>query len=178
MSFSTLRERTNLSSKELQEEEPNATEYKPPTRLQDWRDFYFDNNSLIIEPNLYLTAYNCIIDIKLEHQKATQNRYLTDWKGNLRKKTRFAKTKESDKVGTYRDLQQKYKPNSIKTLELKLRKLIIFALEINPTKLYSAESWVSLIIGSRSVDEIVEGDKYPELKQGLRDALESFGYPL
>ena len=164
-----------------QEDDEMTGEYfenKPPTRLQDLRDFFYPAHAYQLEEDLYVHTYNSIIDIKLEQKLETRNLYLTDRYGRYRKKTKFAKTRESDKVGSYSYLQRKYKPNTLKTLRLKLRKLILYALKINPTELYKAESWVSFISGYQNLDQIVHGDEYPEFEEALREALVFCGYPI
>ena len=154
---------------EKQNEQDNSTDWYP-TRLQDFRDYMFFR--VDVEQELYVNAYNCIIDVKLEKQAQTKGRMITTRNGQQRKSPCFSRTRVTDRVSDYGDLQIKYKPSSLRSMELKLRKLILFALVGDP---YSAENWVSLLTGVNCADEITETGKYPELIEGLREAL-NLGY--
>ena len=56
------------------------------------------------------------------------------------------------------------------------RRLIFVALQIDSAPAYDAESWISLILQHQHVDQIISGDAYPELKEGLRQQIKSGNY--
>ena len=56
---------------------------------------------------------------------------------------------------------------------LRYRKQIFEALQINSIGNYEGESWVNLIIQHQNVDQITSGDEYPELKEGLREVIDT-----
>ncbi len=64
-------------------------------------------------------------------------------------------------------------PASLTSILLKYRKQIFEALQINSIGNYEGESWVNLIIQHQNVDQITSGDEYPELKEGLREVIDT-----
>ena len=135
-----------------------------PKRLQEFRRIFFKDQHHKIEQDLYTYTHNCIIDIKLELRAESKK------KG---KKTRFAQTKVSKKVNSYDGLKQLYQPTSLNAIEYQYRKQIFEALQINSIGNYEGEAWVNLIIQHQNVDQITSGDEYPELKEGLRELIDT-----
>ena len=135
-----------------------------PKRLQDFKRIFFKDHHYKIEQDLYVYTHNCIIDIKLE--------LCSESKKNG-KKTRFSQTKTTTKVNSYDELKQHYQPKSLTAILLIYRKQIFEALQINSIGNYEGESWVNLIIQHQNVDQITSGDEYPELKEGLRELIDT-----
>ena len=135
-----------------------------PKDLQDFKRIFFKDQHYKIEQDLYVYTHNCIIDIKLE---------LRDESKEKGKKTRFAQTKASKKVNSYDGLKQLYQPTSLTAILLQYRKQIFEALQINSIGNYAGEAWVNLIIQHQNVDQITSGDEYPELKEGLREVIDT-----
>ena len=139
----------------------------PSSRLQDLRGRWFRDYHYTLEHDLYLQTHNSIIDIKLELRTERKSRD---------GKIKYAKTKPSDRVSSYAALQGKYKSASLRTMKLMYRRLIFEALQIDSAPAYDAESWISLILQHQHVDQIISGDTYPELKEGLRQQTKSGNY--
>ena len=135
-----------------------------PKRLEDFKRIFFKDQHHKIEQDLYVYTHNCIIDIKLELRAESKE------KG---KKIRFSQTNTATKVNSYNELKQHYKPTSLTAQLLRYRKQIFEALQINSIGNYEGESWVNLIIQHQNVDQITSGDEYPELKEGLREVIDT-----
>ena len=133
-----------------------------PKRLQDFRGIFFKDQHYKVEQDLYVYTHNCMIDIKLELRAESKKEG---------KKTRFSQTKASKKVNSYDGLKQLYQPTSLNAIEYQYRKQIFEALQINSIGNYEGEAWVNLIIQHQNVDQITSGDEYPELKEGLRELI-------
>ena len=89
------------------------------------------------------------------------------------KKIRFSQTNTATKVNSYDGLKRHYQPTSLTAILLIYRKQIFEALQINSIGNYEGESWVNLIIQHQNVDQITSGDEYPELKEGLREVIDT-----
>ena len=135
-----------------------------PKRLQDFRGIFFKDQHYKVEQDLYVYTHNCMIDIKLELRAESKKEG---------KKTRFSQTKASKKVNSYNELKQLYQPKSLNAIEYRYRQHIFEALQINSIGNYEGESWVNLIIQHQNVDQITSGDEYPELKEGLRELIDT-----
>ena len=135
-----------------------------PKRLQDFKRIFFKDQHYKIEQDLYVYTHNCIIDIKLELRAESKE------KGE---KIRFSQTNTTTKVNSYNELKQHYQPASLTSILLKYRKQIFEALQINSIGNYEGEAWVNLIIQHQNVDQITSGDEYPELKEGLRELVDT-----
>ena len=135
-----------------------------PKDLRDFKRIFFKDHHYKIEQDLYVYTHNCIIDIKLELRAESKE------KGE---KIRFSQTNTATKVNSYNELKQHYQPASLTSILLKYRKQIFEALQINSIGNYEGEAWVNLIIQHQNVDQITSGDEYPELKEGLRELIDT-----
>ena len=153
---------------DAQDDEIGEGEYidlsKSPRRLKDYRDMYFQSHHHKMEQDLYWITHNFVIDIKLEIQSKTRS---------SGERTRYATSKVSDKVYSYDALQRKYKVNSLKSLELRYRKLILVSFDI-ANGFYDFGEWVRLVSSHQSPEEIYQG-QYGELKEAIRELISKEG---
>ena len=103
-----------------------------------------------------------MIDVKLELRAESRK------KGE---KLRFSQTKSSSKVSSYDELKQRYKRGSLTAMLLRYRKMVFDVLQINSIGSYKGEAWANFLLLHQNIDQIIEGDEYPELKEGLRERI-------
>ena len=119
-----------------------------PTRLQEMQQ----GIPFGIEENWIVHIWNKVIDAKLYLKNKTKNTYITKPDGTRIKKQKYRKTKEADKVSSYRVLRNRYKNKQTwATMELKIRKMGFYALDMG--NLYNASQWSSFISSNQDVDE-------------------------
>ena len=81
------------------------------------------------EEPLLVAIYNADIRAKLEYKSENKNAVRYDWRHQKNyKKVYFAKTKQSDIVSSFRQLEEKYSKRSLDALKNKLRHLFFKAL--------------------------------------------------
>ena len=119
-----------------------------PTRLQEMQQEIPSG----VEENWIVHIWNKVIDAKLYLKNKTKNTYITKPDGTRIKKQKYRKTKEADKVSSYRVLRNRYKNKQTwATMELKIRKMGFYALDMG--NLYNASQWSSFISSNQDVDE-------------------------